>query len=131
MYPPFKENWMDRWFMVFEKPPCNNREVPLYFLRKLWAEFMLGHHVNFLDIGELWGCVLVPERDYKNNTLYHKFLRNFLPKCILSLFIVEVVRRGGRMEVFAEFIFTCVHIRIIHTSENNKMTPQCLIVQKY
>jgi hypothetical protein len=32
----FRDNWMDRWFMVFDKPPCNNREVPLYFLRKLW-----------------------------------------------------------------------------------------------
>lgn len=28
-YQPFLDNWMDRWFMVFYKPPCNNREVPL------------------------------------------------------------------------------------------------------
>jgi len=48
----FKDNWMNRRFMVFDKPPCNNREVPLYFLRKLREEFILGHHVNFLDIGE-------------------------------------------------------------------------------
>jgi hypothetical protein len=33
----FKDNWMDRCFMMFDKNPWNNREVPLYFLRKLWA----------------------------------------------------------------------------------------------
>lgn len=44
-----KDNWMD------EKPPCNNREVPLYFLTKLWAKFILGHHVNYFDIGEFQG----------------------------------------------------------------------------
>jgi hypothetical protein len=51
-YQPFIDHWMDRWFMVFDKPPCNNKEVPLYFLRKLWVEFVLGHHVNYFDIGE-------------------------------------------------------------------------------
>jgi hypothetical protein len=44
---------MDIWFMVFEKPPCSNREVPLYFLRKLWLEFILAHHVNYFDNNEL------------------------------------------------------------------------------
>jgi hypothetical protein len=46
---------MDRWFMGFDKTPCNNREVPLYFLRKLWEEFILGHHVNYFDIGDFQG----------------------------------------------------------------------------
>jgi len=41
--------------MVSEKHPCNNREVPLYFLRKLWVEFILDHHVNYFEIGEFWG----------------------------------------------------------------------------
>jgi hypothetical protein len=36
IHPQILQNWMDRWFMVFDAPPCNNREVPLYFLRKLW-----------------------------------------------------------------------------------------------
>ena len=36
IYPQFNANWMDRWLMGFDKTPCNNREVPLYFLRKLW-----------------------------------------------------------------------------------------------
>ena len=43
---------MDRWFMVFDKTPNNNMEVPLYFLRKLWAESVLGLHVNYFDINE-------------------------------------------------------------------------------
>ena len=48
---------MDRWFMVFDKAPNNNMEVPLYFLRKLWAEFVLGLHVNYFDITEFQGAV--------------------------------------------------------------------------
>jgi hypothetical protein len=41
--------------MVFDKPPCNNREVPLYFLRKLWDEFILGKNVNYFDMGDFQG----------------------------------------------------------------------------
>jgi hypothetical protein len=49
---------MDRWYMVFDKPLCNNREIPLYFLRKLWDEFILGKHVNCFDIGDFQGVGL-------------------------------------------------------------------------
>ena len=31
-FPPIRDNWMDRWYMVFYIPPHNNREVSLYFL---------------------------------------------------------------------------------------------------
>ena len=31
-FPPIRDNWMDRWYMVFDIPNHNNREVPLYFL---------------------------------------------------------------------------------------------------
>ena len=31
-FPSNKDNWMDRWYMAFDIPPHNNREVPLYFL---------------------------------------------------------------------------------------------------
>ena len=41
---------MDRWYMVFDIPPHNNREVPMYFLRKLYAEFVMGKHVNYFDM---------------------------------------------------------------------------------
>ena len=54
---------MDRWFMVFEKAPNNNMEVPLYFLRKLWAEFVLGLHVNYFDIIEFQGDGLGSAQD--------------------------------------------------------------------
>jgi hypothetical protein len=46
IHPQIIQNWMDRWYMVFDKPPCNNMEMPLYFLRKLWIEFIMGKHVN-------------------------------------------------------------------------------------
>ena len=49
--------------MVFDKPPCNNREVPQYFLRKLWAEFELGLHVNYFDITEFQGVGLGSAQD--------------------------------------------------------------------
>ena len=41
--------------MVLDKSPWNNVEVPQYFLRKLWVEFMLGFHVNYFDIIEFQG----------------------------------------------------------------------------
>jgi len=48
----FLDNLMDRWLIVFDKPPCNIEEVPLYLLRKLWEKFILGHHVNYFNIGD-------------------------------------------------------------------------------
>ena len=58
IYKPWRDHWMDRWFMVFDKAPNNNMQVPLYFLRKLWAEFVLGLHVNYFDITEFQGTGL-------------------------------------------------------------------------
>ena len=29
-----KVAFWDRWYMIFDQPPCNNNEVPLYFLKK-------------------------------------------------------------------------------------------------
>ena len=31
-------------------PPHNNREIPLYFLWKMYAKFVLGKHINYFDI---------------------------------------------------------------------------------
>ena len=50
--PRIKENWMDRWYMVFDKDPYDNKDIPLYFLRNLYSEFILGKHVNYFDILE-------------------------------------------------------------------------------
>ena len=41
--------------MVFDEDPHGNRDIPLYFLRKLYAEFILGKHVNYFDILEFQG----------------------------------------------------------------------------
>ena len=49
-FPPIRDNWMDRWYMVFYIPPHNNREVPMYFHQKLYAEFVMGKHVNYFDM---------------------------------------------------------------------------------
>jgi len=57
---------MDKWLMEFDKRPCNNREVPLYFLRKLWEEFILGHHVNYFEISDFHGIGIGFARDQKN-----------------------------------------------------------------
>ena len=63
MYQPFIDNWMDRWYMVFDHSPHNNREMPLYFLRKMYAEFVLGKHVNYFDILEFHGVGLgIPQQ---------------------------------------------------------------------
>ena len=54
-FQPFIGHQMDRQLMMFEKNPCNNKEVPLYFLRKLWAEFVLSQPINYFDIHEFEG----------------------------------------------------------------------------
>jgi hypothetical protein len=50
IFHPRRNHWIDRWFMVFDKPPYNNIEVPLHFLCKLWVEFIMGLHVNYFDM---------------------------------------------------------------------------------
>ena len=47
---PIRDHWMDRWYMVFYIPSHNNREVPLYFLQKIYVEFFMGKHVNYFDM---------------------------------------------------------------------------------
>ena len=49
--------------MVFDKLPCNNVKVPQYFLRKLWAEFVLGFHVNYFSITEFQGVSFGSSQD--------------------------------------------------------------------
>ena len=46
---------MDHWYMVFDEDPHGNIDTPFYFLRKSYAEFILGKHVNYFDILELQG----------------------------------------------------------------------------
>ena len=36
--------------MAFDEDPHGNRDIPFYFLRKLYAEFILGKHVNYFDL---------------------------------------------------------------------------------
>ena len=45
-----KSYWMDRWYMVFDEDPHGNRDIPFYFLRKLYAKFILRKHINYFDI---------------------------------------------------------------------------------
>ena len=47
---PIRDHWMDIWYMVFDILPHNNREVSLYFLHKLYVEFVMGKHVNYFDM---------------------------------------------------------------------------------
>ena len=41
--------------MVFDAPPCNNHEVPMYFLKKMYCKFVLGEISNYFDILESRG----------------------------------------------------------------------------
>ena len=41
--------------MVFDQPPCNNHEVPQYFLRKLYCEFVLNEIPNYFDFLDFQG----------------------------------------------------------------------------
>ena len=44
-------------YMDFDIPPHNNREVSLYFLQKIYAEFVMGKHVNYFDMLGFQGAV--------------------------------------------------------------------------
>ena len=55
--PSIKENWMNHWYMVFDENLHGNCHILLYFLRKLYVEFILGKHVNYFDILEFLGVV--------------------------------------------------------------------------
>ena len=46
---------MDHWYMIFDENPHGNREIPFYFLGKLYGQFILGKHVNYFDILEFQG----------------------------------------------------------------------------
>ena len=50
-----RNNFWNRWWMVFDAPPCNNHEVPMYFLKKLYCEFVFGEILNYFDILESQG----------------------------------------------------------------------------
>jgi hypothetical protein len=63
IHPHINQNWMDRWYIVFYKPPYNNTKMLLYFLRKLWAEFILGKHVNYFGIEDFLGVGLGSAQD--------------------------------------------------------------------
>lgn len=43
-------HFWDRWWMVFDYPPHRNYEVPFYFLKKLYCEFVMHQKPNYFDI---------------------------------------------------------------------------------
>ena len=61
-FQPFVDNWMDRWYMVFDMPPHNNREIPLYFLQKMYPKFVLGKHRNYSKLQDLDFHIPAPRR---------------------------------------------------------------------
>ena len=50
-----RNKFWDRWWMVFDAPPHNNHEVPMYFLQKFYYEFVLGEIPNYFDMLESQG----------------------------------------------------------------------------
>lgn len=45
-----RKNLWNRWYIVFDHPSCNKCEVPQYFLRKLYYEFILKKIPNYFDM---------------------------------------------------------------------------------
>ena len=54
-------NFWDFWWMVFDKPPHNNLEVPFYFIRKLYEKFVLGLKVNYWSMRPKMGVGGAPQ----------------------------------------------------------------------
>ena len=52
IFHPIRDHYMDIWYMVFYIPPHNKRELLLYFLQKIYAELVMGKHVNYFH---MWG----------------------------------------------------------------------------
>ena len=50
MHPRISAHFWEWWWMVFDHPPHANHEMPMYFLKKLWAKFELGLKPNYFDI---------------------------------------------------------------------------------
>ena len=50
-------SWKDLWYIVFGEDPHGNRDIPFYFFKKLYAEFILGKHVNYFDILGFQGVI--------------------------------------------------------------------------
>ncbi|HEX4849251.1 MAG TPA: hypothetical protein VFV08_00525 [Puia sp.] len=50
-----RDNFGQRWWMVFDHPPCNINEVPQYFLRKLYYDFVLNKVPNYFDMRDFQG----------------------------------------------------------------------------
>ena len=42
-----RANFWDRWWMVFDIPPHGNLDIPFYFCRKLYVEFVLKLKLNY------------------------------------------------------------------------------------
>ena len=45
-----RNNFWDRWWMVFDALLCDNHEVPMYFLNKFYCGFFLRDIPNYFDI---------------------------------------------------------------------------------
>ena len=58
-----RENFWDRWWMVFDIPPHGNLDIPFYFLRKLYAEFVLKLKVNYWSMKPNMGLGLGAPQD--------------------------------------------------------------------
>ena len=65
--------------MVFDEDPLGNRDMLLYFLKKLYAEFILGKHVNYFYIIEFQSIGWFISQDIENDR--EDFCHVFLPPC--------------------------------------------------
>ena len=71
---------MDRWYMVFDEDMHGNKDMPLYFLRKLHNEFILVKHINYFDNFGILGHMTRMPKDREHAKVYsHHVHPHFFP----------------------------------------------------
>lgn len=95
-----RNNFWDRWWMVFDQTTCNNYEVSLYFLIKLYYEFILHQIPNYFDMRDFddRGGGSAKNRLGTRQVGNHEHRRNNRTKACLNHVMVPVAIRES-MEV--------------------------------
>ena len=74
--------------MIFDIPVHNNREVLLYFLQKLYAEFLMGKHVNYFNMLGFQGVGRGMPQNRPN--VRHRYADRYIPPPRVQLLRLDI-----------------------------------------
>ena len=112
---------MEIWYMVFDIPPHNNREVSLYFLWRLYAEFMMGKHVNYFDTLGFQGIGREIPQNWPNAR--HKDPNQLIPPPHLQLPMLDIPPAHDMVTQTQEAFLTLAEMVSRHSTTINHAGP--------